>query len=131
MLLFLNSKSVLWRINMKRDRRRSDKIGRMSEHIIFLALKLLKDENKITGFVQVNEPGRDFIIILLDKRKQPLEVKSSYGGKARHELHYGKTAAPVVVVPNFRGNMPDRERHRFAIRMKNEVLHRILRAAFP
>lgn len=115
---------------MRRGRRRSDKIGRMSEHIVFLALKLLKDEKEISGFVQVNEPGRDFIVTLLDNRKQPLEVKSSYGGKMRHELHYGRNAAPVVVVPNFRGNMPDRERHRFAIRMKNEVLYKILRAAF-
>jgi len=115
---------------MKNGGRRSEKIGRMSELIVFLALKLLKDEKEILGFVKVNEPGRDFIVNLHGERKQSLEVKSSYGGKMRHELHYGKTAAPVVVVHNFRGNMPDRERQKFAIRMKNVVLYTLMRAAY-
>jgi len=111
---------------MKENRRRSAKIGRMSELIVFLALKLLKDEKEILGFVKVNEPGADFVVTLCNEQKQRLEVKSSYDGRARHELHYGKTAAPVVVVHNFRGNMPDRERWKFATRIKREVLHTLL-----
>lgn len=111
---------------MRGDARRGDKIGKLSERIVFLALQRLRGENKINGFVQVNEPGVDFVVTLLSKREQPLEVESSYNGRMLHELRYGKTAAPVVIVPNFHGRMPEGQERRLAIRIKDRVLNALL-----
>lgn len=97
---------------------RGHKIGRLSEHIVAIALQMLKGENKIKEFDWVNESGTDFIIHLLGGRKLPIEVKTSYEGKYLHELRYGKEAAPVVVVLLKDIGIPHSIKHKFAMRAK-------------
>ena len=111
---------------MRKSGRRGDKIGRLSANIIFLSLQFLKNEGKILGFVRVDNPGEDFIVTLLDGQKQPLEVKSSIEGKKLHQQHYGDQAAPAVVVRNFRAQMPEDQKRRFAFAMKKYVMEALV-----
>jgi hypothetical protein len=94
-----------------------------------MTLRLLKEEGQIRGFVQVDNPGEDFIVTLPDGRRQSLEVKSSYEGMKRHQERYGETAAPVVVVRNWKPKMPEQQKWRIAHAMKNRTLEALLQGS--
>jgi len=104
---------------MQFGKRRGSKVGRQSETLVRDTLQKLKDSGKISDFEEVDEPGRDFIILLLDGSNFDLEVKSSY---KRAKAHKKKYKTPVVVTRNPWSKLSEPERELFIESIEKNIL---------
>ena len=70
------------------DGRSDNERGKLAEDLVESALKILKSRGGISGFLHVDLPGIDFLVLFASRLALPLEVKSSRTGLLKHYKRY-------------------------------------------
>jgi len=103
---------------------KGNRIGKLSELVVRIALQELRDINRIVDFIEKDMEGIDFIITKEKNCIIPLQVKSSsleaYVHKRKHE------SIPVIVVPHSSVSLRFKKRDRLVRYAKYYITVHIL-----